>query len=274
MGKVIIDGTGDGDLLSSAGAECYTTFSPKLRSSALALVFRIGNCDFQRLCDFRESHPEPYAELMKQLTDVAGTRIFPLPTPRNDVVWMNNWVPGLDCTKVEDLTKLEVQMRKAMRLGHAFLKKNVPSFENSFIMDSAPQTGTRGSRRVVGEMTLTKEETATGKVYDDTVAVIPRMGPSSSGSPFVYFPYRALVPKTVDGLLVAGRSFSSDDAANDSINLIPHCIAIGQAAGTAAAIAVRKSIEPRQVNYSELRESLAYQGVPLPTLPVAATKRA
>jgi hypothetical protein len=96
------------------------------------------------------------------------------------------------------------------------------------------------------------------------------MGPSTSGSPFVYFPYRALVPKTVDGLLVAGRSFSSDDAANDSINLIPHCIAIGQAAGTAAAIAVRKNIEPRRVNYSELRESLAYQGVPLPTLPVAA----
>jgi hypothetical protein len=274
MGKVIIDGTGDGDLLSSAGAECYTTFSPKLRSSALALVFRIGNCDFQRLCDFRESHPEAYAELMKQLTDVAGTRIFPLPTPRNDVVWMNNWVPGLDCTKVEDLTKLEVQMRKAMRLGHAFLKKNVPSFENSFIMDTAPQTGTRGSRRVVGEITLTKEETATGKVYDDTVAVIPRMGPSATGSPFVYFPYRALVPKTVDGLLVAGRSFSSDDAANDSINLIPHCIAIGQAAGTAAAIAVRRNIEPRRVNYGELRESLAYQGVPLPPLPVAGSKPA
>jgi len=99
------------------------------------------------------------------------------------------------------------------------------------------------------------------------VAIIPRLGPASSGSPFVYFPYRALVPKKVDGLLVAGRSFSSDDAANDSINLIPHCIAMGEAAGTAAALAVKQGINPRQVNYRTLQARLLDQGVPLPGLP-------
>jgi hypothetical protein len=264
LGKVIIDGTGDGDLLPSSGAESYEAFDPKLRSSMLALVFRIGNCDYQKLCDFREGQPDRYAELMKQLATEAGTRLLPLPSPRNDVLWVNNWIAGLDCTKVEDLTKLEVDMRKAMRRGHDFMKKNIPTFENSFILDTASQTGTRGSRRVVGEFTLTKETVNSGTIYEDTVAVIPRLGPASGGSPFVYFPYRALVPKKVEGFLVAGRSFSSDDAANDSINLIPHCIAMGEAAGTAAALAVKQGINPRQVDYRKLQERLMGQGVPLP----------
>jgi hypothetical protein len=264
MGKVVIDGTGDGDLIPSSGAESYTAFDPKLRSSMLALVFRLGNCDYQKLCDFREANPDKYQELMKQLAEFAGTRLLPLPTPRNDVLWVNNWIPGLDCTRVEDLTKLEVEMRKMMRKGHEFLKKNVPTFENSFILDTAPQTGTRGSRRVVGEITLTKENAGAGTIFEDTVAVIPRLGPPGAAKPFVYFPYRALVPKNVEGFLVAGRSFSSDDAANDSINLIPHCIAMGQAAGTAAAMAVDRGINPRQVDYRALQERLMQQGVPLP----------
>ena len=269
LGKVIIDGTGDGDLLPSAGAESYDTFDAKLRSSMLALVFRIGNCDYQKLCDFREAQPDRYAELMKQLATEAGTRLLPLPSPRNDVLWVNNWIAGLDCTKVEDLTKLEVDMRKMMRRGHDFMKKNIPTFENSFILDTASQTGTRGSRRVVGEFTLTKETVNSGTIYEDTVAVIPRLGPASGGSPFVYFPYRALVPKKVDGFLVAGRSFSSDDAANDSINLIPHCIAMGEAAGTAAALAVKQGINPRQVDYRTLQERLMDRGVPLPGVKTA-----
>ncbi len=265
-GKVIIDGTGDGDLLPSSGAEFVAKFDPSVRSSMLALVFRIGNCDYQKLCDFKEAHPDQYAELLKKLADAAGTRLIPLPSPRNDVVWVNNWIPGLDCTKVEDLTKLEVEMRKAMRKGHEFMKKNIPTFENSFLIDTASQTGTRGSRRVIGEFTVTKENLGSGTVYEDTVGIIPRLGPASAGSPFVYFPYRALVPQKVDGLLVAGRSFSSDDAANDMINLIPHCIIAGQAAGTAAAMAVERNINPRQVDYRSLQDRLRSQGVPLPEI--------
>ena len=116
----------------------------------------------------------------------------------------------------------------------------------------------------MGEFTLTKETANSGTVYEDTVAVIPRLGPASGGNPFVYFPYRALVPKKVEGFLVAGRSFSSDDAANDSINLIPHCIAMGEAAGTAAALAVSQGINPRQVDYHLLQERLLGRGVVLP----------
>jgi hypothetical protein len=265
LGEIIIDGTGDGDLLPSAGAEYDGAIEPSSRSSMLALVFRLGNCDYQKYCDFRESEPEKYQELMKELASVAGTRLLPLPSPRNDVMWVNNWIPGLDCTNVEDLTKLEVDMRKIMRRGHKFLRENFPTFENSFILDTAPQTGTRGSRRLIGEYIVTKEDFQSSKKYNDTIAVFPRLGPPGGQEvKYVYMPYRALIPIKVEGLLVAGRSFSSDMAANNMSNLIPHCIATGQAVGTAAAIALRSGLSPRKIDYRTLQKTLAEQGVPLP----------
>jgi hypothetical protein len=231
----------------------------------LALVFRIGNCDYQKYCDFREAEPDRYQELMKELTQIAGTHLFPLPSPRNDVMWVNNWIPGLDCTNVEDLTRLEVDMRKIMRKGFEYIKNNIPTFENSFILDTAPQTGTRGSRRIVGEYVITSEDFKTCKKFDDTIAVFPRMGPPTEVDiKHVYIPYRALVSVNVEGLLVAGRSFSSDQTANNMANLIPHCIAMGQASGTAAALAIKQRISPRKVNYRALQEILKNQGVPFP----------
>lgn len=265
LGKIIIDGTGDGDLLPSAGAAFDASFEPKARSATLALVFRLGNCDYQKYCDFQESEPQKYGELIHELTKVAGTVLLPLPSPRNDVMWVNNWIPDLMSTKVEDLTKLEVEMRKIMRKGHAFLKKNFPTFENSFILDTASQTGTRGSRRLIGEYIITKDDFQNCKKFEDTVAVFPRLGPPGGGDvKHVYIPYRVLVPAKIDNLLVAGRSFSSDFSSNNMANLIPHCIAMGQAAGTAAAIAVQQHIPPRKVEYRTLQRNLVKQGVVLP----------
>ncbi|MBR3643843.1 MAG: FAD-dependent oxidoreductase, partial [Parasporobacterium sp.] len=80
----------------------------------------------------------------------------------------------------------------------------------------------------------------------------------------VTVPYRALVPAEVDGLLVACRAFSSNDEANAYFNLIPHCMCLGQAAGTAAAIATARGINVREVPYEELRQALLEQNVCLP----------
>ena len=271
LGKVVIDGTGDGDLLPSAGADFDATLDLKARSSMLALVFRLGNCDYQKLCDFREAQPEKWAELFKQLTEEAGTRLAPFPTPYNDVMWVNNWIPDLNCMNVEDLTTLEVEMRKIMRKGHAFIKKNIPTFENSFILDTAPQTGTRGARRLTAEHVLTSDELRGGKMFEDTIAVYPRMGPpGATGNSYVYIPYRCLVPIKVEGLLVAGRSFGSDAEANNMANLIPHCIANGQASGAAAGLAVKQGIDVREVNIPELQANLVKQGVKLPGIKTAA----
>jgi hypothetical protein len=270
LGKIIIDGTGDGDLLPSAGAEYDASFEPKARSATLALVFRLGNCDYQKYCDFKESEPQKYKELMSEFSKAAGTVLLPLPSPRNDVMWFNNWIPDLMSTKVEDLTKLEVEMRKIMRKGHAFLKKNFPTFENSFILDTASQTGTRGGRRLTGEYILTQDDFQNSRKFADTIAVFPRLRPPGGGDvKHIYIPYRALVPQKINNLLVAGRSFSSDFSSNNMANLIPHCIATGQAAGTAAAMAVQQNIFPRKVEYHVLQRNLVKQGVVLPGIDVS-----
>jgi hypothetical protein len=273
LGKIIIDGTGDGDLLPSAGAEFDAYLDSTSRSSMLALVFRLGNCDYQKLCDFKESQPEKWQEYVKGIENAAGTRLLPLPSPRNDVMWVNNWIPNLNCMNVEDLTTLEVEMRKMMRKGFEYMKKNVPTFENSFILDTASQTGTRGARRLVGEYVLTKDDFAASKKFEDTIAVFPRMGPPSETQiKHVYIPYRSLVPAKIEGLLVAGRSFSSDYFANNMANLIPHCIAMGQAAGTGAALAVNKGISARKVDYKTLQKTLLEQGAALPGIAAAKAK--
>jgi hypothetical protein len=264
LGKVIIDGTGDGDLLPSAGAEFDRNIRPNLRIATVAVVFRLGNVDTKRFGEFRRSEPKKHEKLMGELVKSGG---YPAAqsSAREDVLWVSNWVPGMDILKVEDLTYTEVEIRKKMLITYDFFKKNVPGFEKCFILDTASQTGTRGSRRVIGEYVVTEKDWQSGEIHEDTIAVIPQQRHIiSSEYPHMHIPYRCLVPRKVDNLLVAGRSFSSDDIINNEYNLIPHCIIYGQAAGTAAALAIKSGVKVRNVNIADLKDSLIKQNVVLP----------
>jgi hypothetical protein len=279
LGKVVIDTTGDGDLFASAGAAFDDTVDPKLRSSQLALVFRVANVDVQKFTKFRMEQPEKHKELKEKMDAIWSDEfkaalnpgimnpyhLVPQATPRPDVIWVNNWIKGRSPTNVEDLTWVEVNMRKAMRIWHKFVKANMPGYDKSFIMDTASQFGTRGSRRLIGEYTITKDDLFSPRVHEDTVVMFGRMARPGEKPAVVCFPYRALVPKEVDGFLTAGRSFSSDPFANNMANLIPHCAATGQAAGTAAALAVKAGVEPRKVDYKALQKALKAQGFPMPS---------
>jgi hypothetical protein len=101
------------------------------------------------------------------------------------------------------------------------------------------------------------------EVFADTIAVFANNdnGLISSAHPALHIPYRTMVPLRVDGLLVACRAYSTSDAINHHFNIIPHCIALGQAAGTGAAIAASASIQPRHVDYALLQQRLKDQGV-------------
>jgi hypothetical protein len=268
LGKVIIDGTGDGDIMASAGIEYDDRLDSKLRASNMALVWRFGGCNFNSYCDFRETNPEKHQELVDELKKLTkGLRIVPMVTIREDVVWVNNWVPHLDAANVEHLTYVEVEMRKAMREMYLFYKKYMPGFENCYIYDTASQIGTRGGRRMAGEYVLSVEDMRSGKLHEDTIAVFPNTVGSPVNAlppeynPRVYIPYRCLLPRELDGFLVACRAFSSDIPANNAFNWIPHTIAFGEAAGTAAAIAVEANIKPRGVDCRVLQEQLLRQGV-------------
>jgi hypothetical protein len=185
------------------------------------------------------------------------------------VIWFH---PRYRCKSqidVEELTRVEMLGRERMLLTHDYFKKNVPGFENSFIVLSAPQLGTRGARRVHGDYMLTEKDLNNDEPFEDTIAVFPDLdrGDASMKHPLTYIPYRSILPKGVDHLLVACRAFSSDQTANNFFNLIPHCIAIGEAAGTAAALALNQNVPPRDVDFTSLRAQLLAQNVILPGNP-------
>jgi hypothetical protein len=269
LGKVVVDTTGDGDMFASAGAPFDAETDPAIRSSKLAMVFRVGNVDFSRLGPFRQSRPKEYDGLMRELEGFGGFTMY-LRTLREDVVWFNSFLGNMDGLNVEDLTAVEVDGRKRMLLTHQFFKKNVPGFEESFIVDTASQIGVRATRRLIGEYVITEEDLQTGRLHEDTIAVIPaRQWIPSIRSPLVHIPYRALLPLKKENLLVAGRCLSSDQAANNALAPIQCCVAMGEAAGTGAALATKNNVCPGRIDYRALQKRLLAQGVPLPA-PISA----
>jgi hypothetical protein len=163
---------------------------------------------------------------------------------------------------------VDVTARRQSVRNWELLKKYMPGFEKSFIMLSAPQLGTSGGRRIVGEYHLTAKDMDTDEPFYDTIAVFADndRGEKSLQYPRTFVPYRALLPKGTEGLLVACRAFSADHDFSEFFNLIPHCMCFGQAAGAAAAIAVRDGAGVRKVDLAKLRGELLKHGAILPEL--------
>jgi len=262
--KVVVDCTGDGDIFASAGAEYDDEINPELRSSKLALVFRIGNIDVKKYLEFKDFRSERYFELMKELEALGGFTMA-LRTWRDDVLWFNNFIGDLDGLNIEDLTRVEINARKSMLITYNFFKNNIPGFESCYLMDTASQIGVRSSRRLIGEYILTRNDINSGILFHDTIAVCPAFQQGKSlENLHMHIPYRSLIPREIENLLVAGRCFSSDQVANDILSPIQFCIAMGQAAGTAAALSVENNVVPRKIDYHLLKNRLITQNVFLP----------
>ena len=268
LAQVVIDSTGDGDLLPYAGAKYETEIDPKLRISALAMCYWIANVDLKKLNEFRETQPEKFAEQAKEITKLGGQSGFMTSNIKDQdgLLWFHNRYPNKSQIDVEELTRVEMEGRKKMLITFDYRKKYTPGFENSYIVLTCPQLGCRGSRRVIGDYILTAKDMASDDPFPDTIAVFPNVdkNETSDKHPLMYMPYRALIPAKVDNMLVACRAFSSDQTVQEYFNLIPHCMALGQAAGTAAALSVKSGVDLRKVNIETLQDSLSRQGVPLP----------
>ena len=270
LAKVVIDSTGDGDMFVAAGAEFDSELQSNFRT-ALAFTFWIANVDVGKLNDFRKSQPEKYAELLHQLTEAGGHSRFFYGLLKNQegVLWFHTFEikeEASDAMDVEELTRVDVKGRKRAIITYEFLRKNMPGCERCFLMQAGPQLGTQGGRRVIGEYILTPKDMESDEIFEDTIAVLANNdnGAISQKHPSICIPYRCLVPVKIDGLLVACRAFSSKASVNQWFNIIPPCICYGQAAGTAAALAVKAGIPPRRVDYKELQANLRRQGVGLP----------
>ncbi|MFA5308883.1 MAG: FAD-dependent oxidoreductase [Dehalococcoidales bacterium] len=268
LGKIVIDSTGDGDTFPYAGIEFEDDIPPNYRISALALCFWVDGVDLKKATEFRKTHPKEAMELSrKAMESGAFGGYFTSNLPNQDaVVWFHNRYANKSQIDIEELTRVEFEGRAKMLKTYDFFKKNMPGFEKSFIVLSSPQLGTRSSRRMKGEYFLTVKDMADNQPFLDTIAVFPDLdrGQASLDHPNMYIPYRALLPKNVDNMFVACRAFSSDKDVQEYFNLIPHCIAFGEAAGTASALALKAGVDIKKVDIKALQKQLAKQGVPLP----------
>ena len=262
-GKVI-DCTGDGDIFASAGCAYEKEYSGDDRSYNVSVVFRLGNVDSEEFRNWKYDPNSHYRDKLAEYKKLFGYRISPFVTPMKDIMWVNNFVEGKDCCNVQDLTDTEMLIRRSLNEGIEWIRENVPGFKNAFLHDTAPQLGTRGSRRLNGTYRLTMDDIAQTIEHEDTIAIIPAHRRMKYKSP-IELPYGVMLPADdVEDLLAAGRCFSSAHDANDHANLIPHCVALGEAAGAAAALALQSNTTFRNVDVKKVQQMLKKQGVYLP----------
>ena len=160
----------------------------------------------------------------------------------------------------------------------SFARKYVPGFENSYLLQSAPQIGVRETRRIIGEYVFGVEDVIGGRKFDDGICRLAYMVDVHSGKGDGYtkdedtgpgvpppgdwyeIPYRCLVPKSIENVLTAGRCVSSTQAGHGAIRIMPACIAMGQAAGTSAALSIETNCTPRNIDIAEMIRRLRGQG--------------
>ncbi len=295
LGDVTIDCTGDGDIAAGAGCpfEMGRGYDPYTQS--VTLFFRMGNVNtdraFGELYDrvYRSEDYIPaeflFADKFKQAKangdldpDLPISVVYFERTMSPGVVSINaTRVFKVDATNAVDLSYAEVEARRQVHQMSRFLKKYIPGFERAFLQESAISIGVRESRRILGEYQLTGRDVLSARKFEDVIARgafgIDIHCADYSGCGVVGLklekgesydiPYGCLVPRDVDGIMVAGRCISASHVALGSVRIMPVACATGQAAGAAAALCVRDGTQPRDLDVGELQELLIEQGANL-----------
>ncbi len=262
--KIVIDATGDGDIYSRANAPFMSMSDQVTRANTTALVWRIGGVDGNAYFEWQQNHPDRMQALRDGLIKTAGFKCLPMAANTSDMFWVNNWHGNRDCSVVKDQTETEMNTRNTIRDVLAYLKEAVPSaFGNAYLYDIAPQLGTRISRRLKGEYIMSTADFAYAIHHPDVIAWHSTICQVNDCGP-VEIPYRAILPQKVENLICPGRHLSADGIAIDWLDLIPQCVGTGQAAGVAAAVAVKNKTTAHQVDISRVQDILVDQDVPLP----------
>lgn len=294
--KMYIDATGDGDIAFLAGAP-WEKGNTDGKVQPMTMKFRMRGVDLEKVKRSMQQEPSNFYEksLIAELDQLPLTGVMgfyrqwkagDLPIeregllffsgPNDDEVLINvSRVSGLDPTWAEDLTKAEIEGRRQVLQLEAFLRQSVPGFEQASLSAVGTQIGVRETRRIVGLYTLNGTDVLDGRRFEDVIArsgyPIDIHNPEGKGVTANFIreggaydiPYRCLVPQRITNLLLAGRCISTTHEAQATTRLTPSCMALGQAAGTAAALAVRHQCDAAQVPVPELQERLLAGGAEL-----------
>ena len=272
--NTFVDASGDAQLAYLAGCPTVLGREPDHLCQPMTLCFRVGNVDRERFLAGRPAFQMAYAEAKK-----AGR----ITNPREDVLVFKFLVPNVlhfNTTRIVkknptdpfDVTVAEIEARRQVEEIYEFLKENADGLENSFLMSTASEIGVRESRMIVGDYVLTEGDCRGFAKFPDAIAAcnydIDIHNPEGSGTSHYYFPegeyytipYRSLIPKEAENLLVAGRCISSDHGAQASYRIMPTVCTLGEAAGTAAGIAVRAGVGVREISIKDLQSTLKNHG--------------
>jgi hypothetical protein len=276
-GRMFVDASGDGDLAAWAGVR-YEKSAPLLYPS---LMFRINGVDA------KAAGEAPWRTVERLMTEAeqAGTHRFPRKKPivrpqRNPLEWRANVTQlsnpdgsAVDGTDVDQLTHGELTGRQQVLDAFTFIRDHTPGFHQSYIVDLAPQIGIRETRRIVGHYQLTEDDVLDCADFPDTIGVNgwpieahvagtvefrwPR-GENPRG--FNQLPFRMLVPERVDNLYVIGRCASMTHGGQSSARVTGPCFAMGEAAGTAADLALSTGVAGGAIDVAELQRRLELGG--------------
>jgi len=285
--RVVIDCTGDGDMAARAGAAFEMGRPEDGLVQPMTLMFRMVEFQYATFERYVQEHPDQWRgvyglwDLVRQASEagelkLAREDILLFGTPHEHEVAVNSTrvtqVLGVD---VWDLTYAEWEGRRQMRQIAAFLQRHVPGFQNAYVVQSGVTVGVRETRRIVGAYQLTADDLLTARQFEDVIArgsypldihnptgkgtLLRRLPPGQAYD----IPLRALIPRSVDRLLVAGRCLSGTHEAQSSYRAMPIAMATGQAAGVCAALAVRHMTLPRNLPAAEVQRELIRQGADL-----------
>lgn len=269
-----IDATGDGDLSVLAGCPYVLGREPDHLCQPMTLCFRISGVDTEAVWGMGAQIDEKYKQFREE---------GKIKNPREDVLKFRHVADGVvhfNSTRIVkkcpvdvfDLSYAEREARKQMYELYTFLKENFEPFKNSVLLASAPEIGVRESRMIQGEYVLNVEDLKNCTKFEDAIAAsnydIDIHNPEGSGTSHYYFedgqyytiPYRCLQPKGAENLLTAGRCISSTHEAQASYRIMPVCCSLGQAAGTAAALACKQKIGVKMVDVKQLQKILKENG--------------
>jgi hypothetical protein len=276
-GQVFIDASGDGDLAAWSGVP-FETGDGAGNMLYPTTMFRINGVDHVKAGDAWKLIPE----LMEQ-AEAAGRR-FPRKKPivrpqKNPIEWRANLtqiknpdgraVSGIDA---RELSYGEIEGRKQCWDVFSFIREVTPGFDDAYIVEIAPQIGIRETRRILGEYQLSQEDILGCRDFDDTIGVngwpveahvagdVNFLFADWESRGFNQIPYRIIVPGKVENLLVAGRCASMTHEGQSSARVTGSCFIMGQAAGTAADLALSDSTTPRALDVAKLQQRLEADG--------------
>jgi hypothetical protein len=278
LANIFIDCSGDGDLAAWAGAP-YEIGDDQGHLLYPSMMFRLNGVDPQKAGEAWRTIPA-----LMEKAEAAGTHKFPrkaaiVRPQRHDVEWRVNFTQvarkdgaAVNGLEPDEMTCGEIDGRRQATEAFEFLR-TVPGFEKSYIVDLPPQLGIRETRRVVGGYMLSGEDVLGCASFEDSIGVngwpieahvsgdvIFKFPPIPESRGYNELPYRMLVPEGVDNLLIAGRCASMTHEGQSAARVSGACFAMGEAAGTAAALALSGNTSPRDIAVEKLQQGLKAQG--------------